>query len=567
MPRARARRGRVGALAQRLAKAPPTNSAHPLFSRISTATAPAQPDFLGPFTGIPMNMSSAAPKTRWLALWLPRLATDRLRRANAAPSDGRPVALYAKSGNAFALTAVDPRASEAGLSEGMALADARAMQPDLAAYVDDLSANSALLDAIADWCERFTPIVVLDPPAGLFLDISGCAHLFDGETALLKEVKTLLHAQGFAACVAIAPNPAAAWAFARFADVPIVDENALLDALAPLPIAALRLTTAAAALLRRLGLTTIGQIAHAPRAPFAARAGQHAMQRLDQALGRTREALMPRRPPPPVFAVRRLVEPIVTLDAVLIVVEALCADLATKLDRNGAGARLLRLSLFGLDGKMRGIELGLSKPERDPKPMARLLRERLNVTPENFDAEFGFEAMRLDAVAIAPILWHPTDLASASVCDPAAEARLIDTLAARLGADRIGRLGVRETHAPERATIWADTSQANGTIAIAPDDGVMRRPLTLLARAQPIETIASVPDGHPVRFRWRRVLREIARAEGPERISPNWLRAQDARTRDYYRVEDRQGRRYWLYREGFYDKGEPPRWFLHGLFA
>jgi protein ImuB len=191
----------------------------------------------------------------------------------------------------------------------------------------------------------------------------------------------------------------------------------------------------------------------------------------------------------------------------------------------------------------------------------------LSVTPENLDAEFGFEAMRLDAVEIAPILLRPSDLASASMCDPAAKARLIDTLTARLGAERIGRLGVSETHAPERTTIWADTSQANGTIASAPDDGVMRRPLTLFARAQPIEAMASVPDGPPVRFRWRRVLREVARAEGPERIAPNWLRAPHARTRDYYRVEDRQGRRYWLYREGFYDKGEPPRWYLHGLFA
>ena len=159
----------------------------------------------------------------------------------------------------------------------------------------------------------------------------------------------------------------------------------------------------------------------------------------------------------------------------------------------------------------------------------------------------------------------PADLASSErVHDAEAEARLVDRIATRLGRQRVGKISVRDMHAPERASAW----NADPVVSVPPpEDGVMRRPLTLFAPALPITVISTVPDGPPLRFRWRRVLRTIARAEGPERIAPNWLRASDAKTRDYFRVEDEEGRRYWLYREGFYGRDEAPRWFMHGLFA
>jgi protein ImuB len=506
-----------------------------------------------------------------MALHLPRLPTDRLRRAGKAPD--APFAVYAKIGNAFTLTAVDARAAQAGLTIGLPLADARAMLPHLAAFEADEAADARLIDDIAAWCERFTPVVVIDPPDGLFLDIAGSAHLFGGEASLRAEAVARLQAQGVTARAAIAPNPAAAWAFARFGQVLLVGEDGLRGALAPLPVAALRLAPDAAALLKRLGLRRIGQIMDAPRQPFAARAGQQAMLRLDQALGRARAALSPRRPPPPVYALRRLAAPILSLEAVLKVAEALSEDLCAKLETRGMGGLKLRLLLYGVDGRTRAIEIGLARPERDAASMLRLMRERLNAAGEALDAECGFEAARLDAAEIAPIVLSASDLAPASGRDAEAEARLGDMLAARLGAGAVSKLAVRDTHAPERATApssphrqlasLADTSPASG----GGKDGVMRRPLTLYHRAQPIEAIAEVPDGPPVRFRWRRVLREIVRAEGPERIAPNWLSAPNAHTRDYYRVEDSEGRRYWLYRDGLYGEAEAPRWFLHGLFA
>jgi protein ImuB len=506
-------------------------------------------------------MRSAPLQRQWMALWLPRLPADRLTRA--APPEG-PLIVYEKIKNAFTLTALDRQASAAGLHVGMSLADARAIRPDVIAHEADMDADARLLDDIAEWCGRFTPIVVIDKPSGLLLDITGCAHLFGGPGKMLAEAQDRIKAQGFALRAAIAPTPGAAWAFSRLGKNMVVEEEELESALFSLPVSALRLRPEAAALLRRLGLKTIGQIMHAPRQPFAARAGQDAMLRLDQALGRAPEALAPRRPPPPLFALRRLVEPVLTMEAILIVTQALITDLCGQLDERGSGARLLRLSLFGVDNRVRTVQLGLSRAEADPKIMLRLLRERLSVSPEALDAEFGFDAGRLDAVEIAPVILRPVDLAPKAGRDAEAEARLIDRLTARLGAARIGRPSLTLVHAPERANGWAAADAKAIEAPALPKDGVMRRPLRLFSRAQAIEAVAPMPDGPPMRFRWRRVLHDVARAEGPERIMPDWLRAPHGRPRDYYRVEDREGRRFWLYRE---DHEDAPRWFLHGLFA
>src|SRR5690606_19096980 len=287
------------------------------------------------------------------------------------------------------------------------LADARAMQPKLEAVEAEPEEDARAPDNIAAWCERFTPVAVVDPPEGLFLDISGCAHLFGGEEKLRAEIVTRLQAQGFGARAAIAPTPGAAWAFARYrtiaerVDAKRRGEEDWQAELAALPVEALRLDPNAAALLRRLGLKTIGQILDAPRSSFTARAGENAMLRLDQALGRAREALTPRRPAPPVFALRRFLEPIFTADAVLQVAQDLCGDAIEKLDVRGAGVLRAELVLFGVDGRDRVIGVNVSKPLREVKPLMRLFREKLNVVGESLDAQFGFEAARLDVVRLA----------------------------------------------------------------------------------------------------------------------------------------------------------------------
>lgn len=504
----------------------------------------------------------------WLAIYLPRLNTDRLIRSGQAP-EGRALAVYKKETGAFLLTGVDARASALGLRLAMSLADARAIHPKLAAVEADPYEDARTLDNIAAWCERFTPIVALDPPDGLFLDIAGCAHLFGGECALREEIVTRLHAQGFAARAAIAKTPGAAWALARYS-TRIIASDDLKPALAPLPVEALRLHKEAASLLKRVGLKSIGLLFDKPRGPFAARAGEHAMLRLDQALGLAPEALTPRRPAPPVFALRRFLEPLFSVETILIATEHLCEDVVQKLDVRGAGARRAALHLFGVDGRDRIIEIGVSRPERSVKALLRLFREKLNLAAENLNAEFGIEAARLDIVELESVREVTPTLVNIEQAPASAEQinAIVDVLSARLGPQRVLRPKLVETHNPERAAGWraALSDKKIETKHKPPRDGVMRRPLTLFARPQPIEALAAVPDGPPIRFRWRRVLREVARAEGPERISSEWMG--DELTRDYYRVEDKDGRRYWLYREGLYgETKEPPRWFVHGLFA
>ena len=475
-----------------------------------------------------------------------------------------PLVVYAKTGNAYAITSLDRQASKAGLRVGMALADARAIRPHLVAVEADEEADATLLDQIAAWCDRYSPIVVKDPPHGLFIDLSGCSHLFGGDGAVIADIEKRLARQGFISRSAIAPTPGAAWAMSRAGRARLADEETLRELLSPLPVSTLRLEDSAIALMKRLGLETIGQIMDGPRKPFTARAGKHAMMRLDQALGQMREALTPHRPLPEQFALRRLVEPILSMEAVMTVAESLTGELCDRLRGDGKGALVFRLHLFGVDNRTREIELGLSRAENDARIVLRLLDERIGMTPEALDAEFGFDALRLDAHEILPVIFRPIDLAPVSLRDREAEARLVDRLAIRLGDTSIGRPSVNLVHAPERANRWTKLPLAVEAPPLA-EDGVVRRPLTLFHRAQHVTAISPMPDGPPKRFTWRRIAHDVVRAEGPERIAPNWLRATGAEARDYYRVEDRNGRRFWLYSEGPQD-GMTPKWYLHGLF-
>ena len=452
----------------------------------------------------------------------------------------------------------------------MGLADARAMIPSLAVADDDPPADAALLDGIADWAERYTPLVARDGD-GLLLDITGCAHLFGGEEALLADCLARLLAQGFLARAAIADTPGAASALARFAGNDATPQGATATALASLPVAALRLDPETAAALARVGLKRIGQIADAPRAPLAARFGPLLLRRLDQALGREEEAIDPRRPPPVFIAERRFAEPIAREEDVGAALTSLAATLSASLERHGEGARQLEYALFRVDGAVTRIAVGAIRPLRSPKLILALFREKFAAFGDDLDAGFGFDMARLSALVTAPADAAQTDLVGND--DPAADvAGLVDRIGARLGEDHVTAIVEHATHIPERAEslvpqIFGREAALGGRPHAAgpPPDGAPR-PLRLLAHPEPIVATAEIPDGPPAQFRWRRALYRVIRAEGPERIAAEWWNG-DGPTRDYFRVEDEAGRRFWLYRDGLFSETALPQWYVHGLFA
>ena len=491
--------------------------------------------------------------------------------------DGAPLAVVAKVKNALRVVATDPLAEVGGIRIGQSLADARGALPELAVAEADAGADLGLLERIADWCDRYTPLVALDPPQGLFLDVTGCAHLFaqhddDGEAALLADCLDRLARQGFAAVAAIASTAGAAWAVARYGGHGIVPPGAEKEAIADLPVAALRIAYAQEQLLDRLGLKRIGQLIGKPRAPFAARFGSDLVRRLDQALGAEDEVLSPRRPAPLLSAERRFAEPVIDEASLLDSVRSLAGTLAVALERRDVGARLIEASFFRIDGEVFRVSIGTASPLRAPDTLAMLFSERLATLGSAWDAGFGFETVRLAVLEDGPLAAAQIDFSGAGA-EGDDLAGLVDRLAARLGPSRITRYVPVDTHVPERAVLARPFACAPAEPWTAEQDGIETppdRPLRLFARPEPVEVMAEVPEGHPLRFRWRRVVHEVARAEGPERIAPEWWQPEDHEraTRDYYRVEDAEGRRYWLYREGLYGRETAsPAWYVHGLFA
>jgi protein ImuB len=519
---------------------------------------------------------------RYLAVWLRRLPTDRI--AQHFPPEALVIASPVKG--ALRLSAVNDAAAALGLHVGMALADARAMYPKIAVADADERADLVLLDAIADWCDRYTPLVGLDVPDGLTLDISGCAHLFGGEAALAADLARRLSAQGIQARVAVADTVGCAWATARFSSslpqrgrvvgeadrVGIIATGDERDTLSPLPLAALRLSSGTIAALSQVGLKHIADVLDLPRAPLAARFGTQFVRRIDQALGRADEPITPRLPVPAAIAEQRFADPIALERDVLGTIEKLAGKLSPLLERRGEGARLLQAALFRTDGKVFRIEVGTSEPLRDPARIRHLFADRLGVIGDEVDPGFGYDMLRLAALATERREPAQTGLASP---DHAAElAHLIDRLGARFGLRRVTRLVPQDTHIPEFAVAAMPAHMNACPTAPRPghvehDSLAPTRPIRLFARPEPVEAVAEVPDGPPVRFRWRHVLHEVAQAEGPERIAMEWWRdaAGNVLMRDYFRVESREGLRVWIFRKWLNDPDEPTSWFVHGVFA
>jgi protein ImuB len=474
----------------------------------------------------------------------------------------------------------------------MTLADARAMLPTLVVAEADPAAEAELLAAIADWCRRFTPLAALDAPDGVLLDVSGAAHLFGGEKALLGEVVAALSAQGFAARAALAPNPALAWALARFAEIelvpPDISDRALQKLIADLPIAAMRVNAETIAALSQASLRRIGDLLMRPRAPIAARFGAHIVARLDAILGKRGDPLSPRFETPAYLVERRFAEGIARREDIESTIAGLAHELCALLERHAEGAREIDVSLFRVDGVVKHLTAGTNRPLRDPRLITRLFRERIEAAgEEGLDTGYGFDVVRLAAIKVERATMPQSALAIGIGVDAndhndsnhsADLADLIDRLGARLGLRRVLRFEQNETHIPEftiaavpaAQTCGRSNKKSGAELSFTTNANLLpARPLKLLEKPEPIEAIAAVPDSPPAKFRWRRVWHDVAAIEGPERIAPEWWKHEEPPlTRDYFRAEDSFGQRFWLYREGLYTaETVEPRWFLHGLFG
>jgi protein ImuB len=522
-----------------------------------------------------------------VSVWLPHWPIERLKREwvtfRGAPvpdksvPDDRPFALVGHEARGLLLTAINAQSHGEGLSPGMGFADARAICSHLLTVPADPAKDTRALMALTRWSGRYSPILNVEDPDGLWLDVTGIPHLFGGENALLAHMAMRLEAFGFSARIAMAETLGAAHALARFARAPqtTVPSGKTKAALALLPVEALRLAPSVAGLLKRLGLKRIGQLYDLPRSSLQRRfhsreAAEAVLLRLDQALGQQEEPGTPLLPAPHYVARLAFSEPLITADGIASALAHLAATLCEKLALARVGAKRIRLTLYRSDGSGAEVEAGFSVPCRDPHHLLSLLQDKA----ANLDAGFGIDLLLLKVLLTQALpLGQVVTLMEAR--EKASPEPLIDRLANRLQACALHRLFPRQSHIPERAqqecSAFAGAPSWPALVVAKPP-----QPTLLLSQPDPVTVLAEVPEGPPARFTWRRVTRRVVKAEGPERIAPEWWRellghskTASARPRDYYRIEDEDGRRYWVFREGLYQESAEatPVWYLHGVFG
>jgi protein ImuB len=540
-------------------------------------------------------------------LWLPRWPIDRRhlsqRKNSAEPAEEAPFATVADAAGRRLLAAVNPAATAAGLAPGMPLADALSFLPGLATGLAKPAEDAAALWRLAEWCGRYSPWTAPDGADGVRIEITGSAHLWGGERALAGDLAARLGGRGVASRIAIADTLGTAWAMARFVEasdcVVILAPGELRAALASLPVEALRLDPITAQGLRRVGLKRVGNLYAMPRDALARRFGETVARLLDQALDEMPEPLSPLGETPSRRVRLSFAEPITEPADLMLATERLTADLIVRLAQERAGARRLALVFHRVDGRVERISLGTARPSRDPRHIVALFRERL----DTIDPGLGVEDMILAAYAVEPLpseqIGLPGQTASSHPNPPSLVgegmgggiAPLLDRLGNRLGIDAISRLDPRESHIPERASVRVQprltlplpSKWRRGLKTPSPPPGAERagvrwgisgkppRPIRLFDPPEPVEAFWLLPDDPPFRFTWRRRRHRVMRANGPERIADEWWRPESSgevdAIRDYYRVEDEEGRRFWLFRAGLHGGDHMPRWFVHGIFS
>lgn len=494
---------------------------------------------------------------------------DRWQRMTAQqrtlPDDTVPVVLARQGAHGPVIHAPGAAAQARGISAGERVVDVQAIHPDLHVEPADPESEGALLARVALWARRWCPWTVRDGADGIVMDVTGAAHLFGGEAAMLRDMGARFAMQGLSARLAMAPTRGAAQMLARFgAAGTICGPDEVAELLAPLPVVALRIDSDTARLLTRLGLKTIGALMEVPRVALMRRFDRIAEDRnplvlLDRALGRLGDPLNAPGEGRRWLARARLPEPVIDPVPHL---DGLAADLCTQLAQAELGVRLLRLTIYRVDGEWRSRNVATASASREASHVLRLLRGKL----DGIDPGFGFDLLTLEALRVEPLALHQDHLEGGREAGRDVAA-LLDRLTAKLGPERITWPVWVQSHLPER--VEGRVPALTGAPA-APPVLSRDRPLRLLTPPEEIAVLYAVPEGPPARFRWRRVAYLTTRHEGPERIAPEWWRDRPGtRLRDYYKVEVGDGRRFWIYRQGILGdgRGGDPHWFLHGIFA
>jgi protein ImuB len=478
-----------------------------------------------------------------------------MKQRKSVPAKGLPFVLVEAGTRGLRVVAANLAARNFGVEVSQRLADARAREPDLLSEMHEPDLDASSLLGLCRWMERYSPWVAPDAPDGLLLDITGVPHLFGGEEAMLAEVTSRLQHYGFTSRIAAGATIGAAWGLARYARKP--------DEVSSLPVEALRIGPEPSTILRRLGLKTVGSLMAIPRASLARRfrgerVHENVLTRLDEFLGVRDEPLNALNPPPTFTAHKALMEPLISTEGLEHLLTGLVFQLCRDLEKQNQGALRLVLKLYRTDGSRSVVPAGLSSPSHDADHIFRLFKPRM----ETVDAGFGIDAMTLEARETATV--HAQQYGFMEDTSLADFDRLNDRVMNRHDSALESLVPV-ESYIPERA------EKKSATRPKPSPQAMKHRPLLILQSAEVAAVIASVPDGPPMRFTWRKVTRRVLKSQGPERIAPEWWQLGEVGTqpRDYYVIEDEQGRRYWIYREGLYgETGEAqPKWFVHGLSA
>jgi protein ImuB len=505
--------------------------------------------------GKPDNMPN-----RFVTIWFRHLTTDwfSLRRPALRET---PFVLASLDRGRMIITAANPLAQTQDIDTGMAVADARAIIPTLEVFDEKPGLSGKLLKALAEWCIRYTPITAVDPPDGLILDVTGCAHLWGGERPFLKEIVTRLRGSGYDVRAAMADTIGTAWAISRFGQVtPLIDSGGQAAALLPLPSAALRLEPAVLERLQKLGLYTINHFITMPRPALRRRFGPGLLRRLDQALGQEEEPIQPLQPPEAYQERLPCLEPIVTSTGIEIALQRLLEILCLKLQQEAKGLRTAILKCYRVDGKLEQIGIGTNRASHNVDHLFKLFELKIPTIEPALGIElFILEAPKVEDVSpLQETLWG-----GVGGLEDIRVAELLDRLAGKLGVNTIQRYLPDEHYWPERSIKPASSLHEKSITAWRVD---RPRPIHLLPKPEPVEVTAPVPDYPPMLFRYKGKLHTIKKADGPERIEREWW-LEEGPHRDYYIVEDADGGRYWLFRSGHYTGDKPHQWFLHGFFS